>query len=683
MSGNTVYSVCGMCAVRCPIEVDVVGGTCRFIQGNRRVPGLRGALCVRGAAGVACVGDDERPQFPMLRKGARGEGRWQRLSWEEALGHAAERLEAARSVHGGRSILWSDSGGPFRDLREALVRGLGSPNFYTRDAFSAPNTHHAALSLFGFPADRLVCDFRNAKEVVLQNRNLFESVNVAEVNALLDAMGDGCRLTVIDIRATVSAAKADRFLLIRPGTDYALNLAILHVLLFEDLIDETRVRRWATGLRALKQAVADHTPAFAEAETGIPADAVVSLARDLAAAAPRVIWHPGGMTSRYLDSFSVCRTAYLINLLLGSIGEKGGLPLAARPGDLGRGLRRFTELFPAPTEPRAESVGAPSPEGGPGLLHEALKSMGSGDPYPLKAYVVYQHDPLGELPDPDRVKGLFNGLDLLLSITSAWTETAWYSDLVLPLSPYLERESILGEIHGPRPAFLLRKRCTAPRFETLADWEIVSGLARKLGLKPLSFGSPEEIWEFQLQGTGVRIGDFEGRGVVELTGEPRYGLMGEGYRFPTPSGKIERLASLEPYAHKASPDSARIFRLISGGCSLHVEGHTLNNPLLSAQMPENVLWINRGIGGRRNIEDGATVTVSTDGKSGSIKVKLDDFIHPEAVFLVHGFGRNIPVESRAAGKGLGDTLFMTGGLDLQDPLGGGLALQEHYVTLKK
>ena len=694
MSVKTVYSVCGMCGVRCPIEVAVENGVCRSIQGNRHSPGIRGAVCVRGAAGIAALQDDERPQFPLRRLGARGDGRWQRISWDEALSHAAERITAATSRHGGRSLLWSDAGGPFSDLRQALVRGLGSPNFFGREAFGAVNTHHAALSLFGFGADRLVYDLRNAREVVLQNRNLFESIDVRQANELLDGMADGGRLTVIDIRATVSAAKADRFLLIRPGTDLALNLAVIHALLAEKLYNAAFAEKWIADLEALTEAVVSATPEFAEAETGVAAGEIIDLARALAKAAPRVVWHPGGMTARYRDSFLVSRTAYIINALLASIGARGGLPLAAGPEDVGqKGLNRFADLFPVVAEKRADA-GSGQPMAcpqGPGLIHRAFQAIESSDPYPVKACVLYQQDPLTEMPDPGRLKRIFGELDFLMSITSAWTETAWHSDLVLPLSAYLERESIAGEISGLTPCFALRRRCVAPRFETRADWEIIGGLARQLRLATLSFESVEAIWKAQLDGTGVRVPDFDARGVVTLTTRPHEDGLQDGFSFPTASGRIElRNATwrdrgddcLKPYPARPRL-AAGSFRLTVGGCSLHVEGHTVNNPLLFKQMPENVLWIHPDAAGRAGIADGDAVTVSGPGGTGRIKARLTGLIHPEAVFMLRGFGRTLPVESRARGQGLADTALMAGGLEISDPLGGGLALQEHVVSVSK
>jgi thiosulfate reductase/polysulfide reductase chain A len=694
MPAKTIYSVCGMCPVRCPIEVDVENGECRFIQGNRQMPSIRGALCTRGAAGIPFVRDDERPQFPMLRKGERGEGRWQRVSWEEALSYAAEKIAGVRSRHGGRSILWSDTGGPFSDLRQALVRGLGSPNYFGEDSVHGVNRQHAALSLFGFTDDRLELDLKNAREVVLQARNLFESVHIPQANDLLDGLENGGRLTVIDVRATVSSGKADRFFLIRPGTDYALNMAVIHTLLKYKLYDARYAEKWIADLDELGRMAGSFSPEVAAAETGIKAAEIEALARDLAKAAPKVVWHPGWRTSRYNDSFFVCRSALIINVLLGAVGAKGGLPLASRPEDVGqKGLNRFSDLFPAVTEQRADGVGwkYPAFEGGPGLLHEAFGALQSGDPYPVKACVTYQQDPLAELPDPQKLASVFAGLDVLVCVTSTWSETAWHADLVLPLSPYLERESIIAQLDGIKPAFLLRRRCAPPRFDTRADWEVVGGLARKLGLESLAFASAEEIWKFQLDGSGVRLQDFDAKGMVELTGQPQYDRLTEGFRFPTDSGKIEMvsfrwrrqgLSSLGSYTPKNSP-AAGTFRLTLGGCGLHSDGHTVNNPLLHKQMPENVLWMNQAAAAGLGIADGETVAVSAQDRSGRIRVRLTEFIHPEAVFMVPGFGRTLPVESRAHGRGLAANRLMAGGLDLWDPNGGGVALQEHFLTVSK
>jgi anaerobic selenocysteine-containing dehydrogenase len=125
------------------------------------------------------------------------------------------------------------------------------------------------------------------------------------------------------------------------------------------------------------------------------------------------------------------------------------------------------------------------------------------------------------------------------------------------------------------------------------------------------------------------------------------------------------------------------FRLTFGRCALHTQGHTVNNPLLSEQMPENVLWINRQKAEALKINDGDEVEVGSNGHRGRIRAKVTDLIHSDAVFMVHGFGPTLPVESRALGQGVSDSALMPGGLALWDPAGGGMALQEHFVTVTK
>lgn len=687
-----VYSICGMCTVRCPIRVEVTDGQCTFIQGNPHVEGIEGSLCARGGAGTALLYDDERPQSPLIRVGERGEGKWRSVSWDEALDAVAERLKGVISSYGGRSILFSDRGGPFRDLHQAFVRGLGSPNYCNHDASCARNVEHAALSLFGLGRQGLVHDLKNARHVVLQTRNIFEAINVKEVNDLLAAMDNGCRLTVIDIRSTNTASKADTFFMIRPGTDYAFNLAVIHLLLNERLYDADFAAMWIKDLGDLEQFVRPYTPRWAEAETGISAERIEGFVHDLANARPAVVWHPGWMTARYGDSFYVCRTAYIINALLGSIGSRGGLPLSNTPADVGRkGLKKLMDLFPRPDEKRADGVGWRYPhfDAGPGLLQLAFRAMDTGDPYPLKAYIAYRHDPLMGFPDPDALKRVLQKLDLLVSVTFSWSDTAWFSDVVLPLSTYLERESILACKNGLKPYLFVRQRAVKPRLDTRADWEILGGVARRLGLDALAFDSVQDVWNYQLQGTGVSMEDFKATGIVPLAPAPLYRDRCE-LKFETASGKIEIIAdklekqgilSLKPYESPRVPEGQ--FRITFGRCPVHTQGHTVNNCILNEEMPENVLWLNREIGQNLGIQDGEEVEVSSCGRTARTKVKLTEMIHPEAVFTVHGFGHTLPVESRAFGKGISDNHLMPGGLDRWDPAGGAMAMQEHMVTVRK
>jgi thiosulfate reductase/polysulfide reductase chain A len=693
MSNSSAYSICGMCTSRCPIKVHAQSGQVTFIEGNPHVPAMKSAICPRGAAGKALINDSERPQTPLIREGARGEGKWRKVTWDEAFDYVADRLNQIKEKYGARAIGLSDRGGPFRDMRRAFLRGLGTPNYCNHDASCARNVQHAALSLTGAGRKAVAYDLKNARHVILQFRNIFEAINVQEVNNLMDAMENGAKLTVIDIRANISAGKATRFFQIRPGTDYAFNLAVINELISKRLYDERFANRYIEGLRELEQFVEPYTPEWSQKETGIDPAQLRAFVKELVAAKPAVLWHPGWMAARYKNSFYICRSIYIINALLGSYGAKGGLPFVSKPGDVGRkGLKQFMDLYPKPKDQRADGVGWKYKqfEEGPGLAHLLFKAIETQDPYPVKAYIAYRHDPLMGFPEPERLKKMWDQLDLLVSVTFSWSDTAWCSDVVLPLSPYLERESIIATKNALKPQFFVRQRAVEPRYDTKADWEIISGLAKRMGLPELVFDTVEDIWNFQLADTGVTIEDFKDTGMVNLAEKPRYLDFGS-YKFKTPSGKIEiiskkledaGLPSLKPYETPQAPPEGQ-FRLTFGRCALHTQGHTANNVMLSEQMAENVLWINTNAARKLGIGHGDRVKVSQNGYSESITAKVTDMIHPEAVFVVHGFGHKLPPETRAFGKGLADNKFMKGGLDIWDPAGGAVAYQEHFVEVTK
>ena len=696
MAREKVYSVCGMCSVRCPIAVDVEDGRVAAVFGSPHAAGLKGSLCARGAAGPALLYDDERPQTPLIRAGERGEGKWRAVSWDEALDYVADKLGAIRSQYGPESLLFSDRGGPFIDLGKAFVRGFGSPNYCNHDSACARNVQHAALSVFGFGRKELVYDLKNARHVVLQSRNLLEAINVKEVNDLMDARDAGCKLTVIDIRANIPAAKADHFFLIRPGTDYAFNLGVLHIIINEKLYDRKFVKEWVEDFETLKEFVQPYTPEFVEKETGVSTQALQKFVQCFAKAAPHVIWHPGWMTARYGDSFYVSRTAYLINALMGAIGSKGGMPLSCKAGDVGRkGLKALTDLFPKAEKPRADGVGWAEGrthfDGGPGLVNLAYEAIETGSPYPIRAYIAHRHDPLMAFPDQEAVKKLWKKLELLVAVTFTWSDTAWNADVVLPMSTFLERESILAGKGGLKPQFFMRKRAVEPRFDTRADWEIYAGLAKRLGIPHLAVTRPEELWERQLEGTGVTVADFDAKGFVELADKPLYRPMAE-VKLPTPSGKIEMTSgkwakagheTLPPYVSPAHPPKG-MFRIAFGRVGVHTQGHTVNNPLLAEQMSENVAWIHTSRAAELGITDGDMVeVVSAKGQSGRLKAFVTECVHPEALFMVHGFGHKLPVESRAIGKGAADHELMPGGLESWDKGGGCISMQEHFVGVRK
>ncbi len=147
---RTVYSMCGMCAVRCPLGVTVEDGRVTWLQGNPHDVALGTSLCAKGSAGLAFEFDDQRPQSPLIRTGPRGGGRWRRVSWDEALDYIADKLHETIETFGGRDIALSDRSGPFIDLTRTFLGALGSPNYFSHDASCGGNVYNAARSIYGF-----------------------------------------------------------------------------------------------------------------------------------------------------------------------------------------------------------------------------------------------------------------------------------------------------------------------------------------------------------------------------------------------------------------------------------------------------------------------------------------------------------------------------------------------------
>jgi len=691
---RTVYSMCGMCAVRCPIEVTVEDGKVAWLQGNPHDKAIGASLCAKGSAGLALEYDDERPQTPLIRMGPRGGGQWRRASWDEALDYIADKLRETIDEHGGRGIALSDRGGPFTDLTRTFLQALGSPNYFNHDVTCAGNGHNAALSIVGFSHAALIPDYRNAKHIVLYGRNIVESLMVKEAKAFMAALAGGLRITYIDPRASLTACKAHRYWQVRPNSDYALNLALIHEVLKQEAYDKDFVERFVSGMDALRAAVMETTPEWQEPHTGVPAGQLRAFVKEIAADRPRVIFHPGWLTARHKQSFYVSRTALILNALMGNFETPGGFVLAKSPEQYGRkSLKRLAARAPKVTAPRVDGAGSTRPQWDPhtGALHQVFAALESGKPYGIGAYVAYRHDPLTSLPDTEAVKHAMDKLKLLVSIDVRYSETGWFSDVILPESTYLERANVLAQLPGPVPAFFMRDQAIAPRFDSRPAWWIFREILRRLGLKEvLDFETIEEIWNYQLEGTGVTVAEMREAGVVSLADMPKL-IPRDQLKFPTPSGKIEidsevlkkaGLPSLPPYEPKAATTGDR-FTLLFGRPATLAHGQSLNNPILNEIAPKQLLWIHPSRAQPLGIADGAQVEVNGGGSyTGMIKAKVTPFIHPDAVFMLHGYGATVPVATRAVGVGVADQRLQHGKLYDFDPAGSGCALTETIVRIK-
>jgi thiosulfate reductase / polysulfide reductase chain A len=679
--------------VRCPIQVTVKDGQVTFVEGNPKVAGIEGSLCPRGSAGIALLYDAQRLQSPLIRTGERGSGQFRKASWDEALDTIADKLKAVITKHGGQSVALTERTNLATHVSKTFMKAIGSPNHFTHDALCKGSVNTACRSLFGLTDAQIGIDYKNARHIVMYGRNLLEAIAVKEVNGLMDALAAGAKLTYIDPRVSITATKAHRYWMIRPGTDLALNYALIHVILKERLHDAEFVERWVLGLSELQAFVQPYTPEWAEKETGIPAAEIVALAREMSKDKPAVVFHFGYRGAHHANEIYLRRSIMILNSLMGSIETKGGFFFKKGPGEVGKKpARKLTEQkFPEIKAARIDKVGTkelplPDPDHGvPQMLPQAILNE---DPYPIKALFVYRFEPLGSIPDSTLTKKALDKLDLIVTIDVNASDTAWYSDVVLPESVYLERTDCIQQANGQKPQMFLRRQAVPPRYDT-RDWAVIAKqIGERMGIgQYFPYKDTEELVRWQLEGTGFTLEDFDKSGFVAYTDKQILWDRKEGLKLKTPSKKIElRSSLLEAAGFSSFPAYAPMpvlangdFRLITGRNALHTHVSTQNNPYLNELLSENVLWINTKRAAALGIKNGDLVTVASLQGSGTIKAFVTDFIHPEAVFMLHGFGHENKLAARSYNKGVSDALLQA---NITDKVGGSPALHDTIVTVK-
>ena len=689
---KSVFSLCFMCSVRCPIKVQVKDGQVRWIEGNPLVPGMEGSLCPRGAAGINMLYDNERLQSPMIRDGERGAGKWRKVGWDEALDYIADKLKTIIAKNGGQSVVLGERTQLATHVSKSFLKAIGSPNHFTHDALCKGSVNTACRSLFGYTDAQLGIDYKNTKHIVLYGRNIFEAISVKEVNNLTQALENGAKLTYIDPRVTVTATKAHRYWMIRPGTDLALNYALINVILKERLYDSQYVDRWVQGLAELQDFVQPYTPQWAEEETGIPADEIVTFAREISRDKPAVIFHFGYRGASYTNEIYQRRAIMILNSLMGSVEAKGGFFIKKGPGEVGgKPARKLTEQeFPKLDLTRFDKVGTPEfplPDPNHGVAQILPHAILNEDPYPIKALIAYRFDPLGSIPDTGLTKKALDKLDLLVTIDINFSDIAWYSDVVLPESSYLERTDCIQQANGLKPQMFLRRQAVAPRYDTREGAMILKQIAERIGVGSyFPYENMEELVRWQLDGTGFSLEDFDAKGFVAYGKDQIFWDPKDGLKFKTPSKKIEFTSALlenagfesfPAYEPVVRPDGGS-FRLVTGRIALHTHLSTQNNPYLHEISPENVLWINTRKAAELGIKNNDVVEVTSEKGAGKIKAFVTDMIHPETVFMLHGFGHEAKLASRSYNKGVSDCLLQK---NVSDIIGGSPALHETFVTV--
>jgi thiosulfate reductase / polysulfide reductase chain A len=685
-----VATICEMCFWRCGVIASVADGKVVRVEGNPDHPMNRGRLCARGNAGVDLLNDPDRLKWPLLRTGKRGEGRFQRVTWERALDHLAERLEAIKQKHGPEAVAFFPHGINSRFFG-TLMRAFGTPNSAEPSFAQCRGPRDVGYALtFGMPlGSPEPVDLEEAKLIVLIGSHLGENVFTSQITAFADGLSRGAKLIAVDPRFSTAASKADWWLPIKPGTDIALLLAWMNVLIEEGLYDQEYVKAHANGFDELAAHVKEFTPEWAAALTDLPAERIRATARAMGEAKPAVVVHPGRHVTWYGDDTQRARAMAILTALLGAWGRKGGMFL---PTPVDRGSFELPD-FPESERGRADGAGTRFPLASEemGVTNGLIDATLSGDPYPIKAWIVYGQNMLESIPQPERTRKAIDSLDLFVVVDVMPVEQIQYADLVLPEAVYLERyDPPVIVTTAKQPFVSVRQPACEPQHETRPGWWIAKEMAKRLGLEAyFPWASPEEHLATIVEPMGISTTELLAKGALAFPGRPYLEDRTEDddSAFPTDSGRIELYSkALEelgadplPRFTPPAPPPEGFLRLLYGRAPVHSFARTQNNAQLNALMPENEVWIHTAPARAASLKDGDRVVLENQAgvKSRPVLVRVTEGIRADCAYMVHGFGHGSKGMRRAYGRGASDTSLMS--QVSVDPLMGGTGMRVNFV----
>ncbi|MEJ2668047.1 MAG: molybdopterin-dependent oxidoreductase [Deinococcales bacterium] len=706
---TTVLSYCENCFWKCGVRAYVSDGRVWKVDGYAENPLSRGRLCPRGQGAVAQTYDPDRLKRPLVRVegSARGEGKYREASWDEALSIVAAGMLAIKERYGSESMAF-------------FAHGSGDSWFgdYLPAAWATPNVGKPSVSLCTSPRETASqwtfgrgigspepVDWENTDYIVLIGHHIGEDTHNTQLQDFSQALKRGARLVVVDPRFSVAASKAERWLPIKPGTDTALLLAWLNVLVSEERYDKRYVDANTVGFERLASHVAPFTPEWAAGITDLAAADIRAVARELAGHAPRAVLPPGRHTVWYGNDTQRMRALYLVNALLGNYGVPGGFYLAQPP---------YIGEYPHPDFPLAPASGGCGGASAAAeqtidlnyrqavdqgvffakttAIQELIPAMISGEPYRVAGLVAYGTNLFHSIPDVARTKQALQKLDLYVAIDVLPMDHVMWADVILPEATYLERYDDLAEVSGKRPFIELRQPAVEPLWDTKPGWWIARELGLRLGLDAyFDWPDIEAYLDTRLRTIGSSLAKAKPQGTIVQGGRP-YLTDWEARHlnpFATPSGKIELysqtfadagFAPLPVYEPPEEPPAGS-YRLLYGRSPVHSFAKTQNNWLLMEMHGDNAVWLNRSEARRLGLSSGDYVWLENEQgvREGPVAVFATERLRDDCVYVVHGFGHRAPDMRIANGRGVSDVALMS--RYRLDPISGGAGMHVTFVKL--
>jgi anaerobic selenocysteine-containing dehydrogenase len=647
---HTVKSVCMLCFMVCGIEAQIKNGKFTHVEGMKEHVATKGVVCPRGYHFPDYVYSPDRLKYPMMKN---KRGILERVSWDDALDKVATKLEAVKKEHGAQSVALSvGSIGAENILISAFAQrwrgAFGTPNFFSIEAHCFRVRIMARLFTFGsYP----LSDLDNTECVVLwgHNPDASEPPVAARLHKLVE---EGLNVIVIDPKR-IPLAKKGIHVPIRPGSDAALALAMMNVIISEGLHDKEFIDKYTTGFEKLAEHVKSFTPEKVAGICGVPSADIYKISRIFAGAKSACIEQGINTLDQHINGFQNSRALAMLQAITGNYNKPGGW--CRNPFLRLTDLRLTVEGEPigADKHPIFRSFwGMTSPYGQQMYLADTILTE---KPYPIKAMLVSAGNPIAAWPDSRKWKEAFSKLDLLVVSDLFMTETARQADVVLPVCSSAET---LGLAYNYAltmgiPFVMLNRKLIDPIGESKPDWWIYSELGRKMGYGDLfPWNSDEKVVEHMLEPSGITLSQL-------MEEQPEGIQFGDRVyevekKFRTPSGKIElysqSLADLseDPIpVHKEPTQSPSCapelaseypFILVTGARLIEYTHWQMKNiPQLRSLAPYPVAWLHPSTARGADIVDGDDMIVET--RKGSVKVKasITQDMMPGVVSLAHGW----------------------------------------------
>ncbi|HEU0138258.1 MAG TPA: molybdopterin-dependent oxidoreductase [Bryobacteraceae bacterium] len=632
------HSVCALdCPDCCSVLVTVESGRATRLRGNPDHPVTRGFLCGKVARYLDREYSPERLLYPLRRAGAKGEGRFERISWDEALATIAGELRSISERFGPEAILPYSYAGTMGYLNGSgmdrrFFHRLGASRL-DRTICSAAGGAGLAQTLgirYGTEPEQ----FRESKLILAWGANI-HGTNVHLWPFIVEARRKGARLYVIDPIRTRTAELADRHFAIYPGSDLALAFGMAHVIIAEDLYDHDYVERYTSGFESLARRASEYTPERVASLTGLAADDIRQLAREYATTRPAAIRLNYGVQRSERGGGAV-RAIATLPALAGSWREPGGGLQLTTSG----AFQIDRDALEMPGLQEASPLGREARVVNMARLGEALTVL---DNPPVKALVVYNSNPAAIAPNQNLVLRGLRREDLFTVVLEQFqTDTADYADIVLPVTTFLEHTDLYFA-YGHYYLQLARPALEPPG-ETKSNFEIFRLLAERLGFEEQAFRETEDdVIRAVLAGSkgavrGITLEQLETEHSVRLR------LAGDGDAFlPFANGgfgsedgkcylSMEDLDYVPPDESRLGEESIRLrypLELVSSKNDDSMNSTFGHRGFVDEQT--SVLWMHPGDASERGIEPGEQVRVFNNRGSCILKARITDGVRTGVV----------------------------------------------------